>query len=93
MGIRAVHKIERTTGLYILRAVVNNGDDWRIWWFSADGHQHGWYDRNTREWAFDDEVTHFSPMCRWLFGDDKEGPRERDTSWGAVCTDNRWHAV
>lgn len=105
LGLQAVHRIERVTGLHVLRATVNNGsDDYQTWWFTTHEHQHGWFDRRTGEWELPGwDNLHTFPMCTYLFGSPVEDPRVRDGSWGRWCHGraghpsdhplSRWHAV
>lgn len=64
---RNVRRIERVTGLRIVRGVVNNGHEWRTWHFTTADHRHGWVDRTTGEWSFDEQPVH-TTLCDELFG-------------------------
>ena len=83
LNLQKIHWIEQRTGLYVLRALVNNGHDHRIWQFVTDAHQHGIIHRELGEWQIneDPDLTH-STSCGLLFGDT---PRPRDVSWGSYC--------
>jgi hypothetical protein len=83
LNLRKIHWIERQTGLYVLRALVNNGHDHRIWQFVTNDHQHGVIHRELGEYRIEDasDVVH-NTSCEWLFGDHA---RPRDASWGSYC--------
>lgn len=62
---RSRRRIERSTGLDIRRAWANGG--YTFMFVTAD-HRHGFWDKKTGEWDWDDEQVHFT-SCRELFGD------------------------
>ena len=74
LGLKQIHKIEDVTGLPVARAVVNNGWQWRIWFFTPIDHRHGWYNRTDDDWGIEDEKeTHWS-SCAQLVGREPRDP-------------------
>ncbi|AII28183.1 hypothetical protein VC74_gp87 [Mycobacterium phage Sparky] len=60
---RSKRRIERSTGLSIVRAWSHGG---YIFDFVTDDHRHGAWDKRTGEWTFHTDPTHYS-SCADLF--------------------------
>ncbi|USH45322.1 hypothetical protein SEA_RUTHIEJR_44 [Mycobacterium phage Ruthiejr] len=60
---RSRRRIERSTGLAIVRAWAHGG---YVFDFVTVDHRHGSWDKRTGEWQLDDDPTHYS-SCRELF--------------------------
>ncbi len=74
LGVKHVHKIEDVTGLSIARATVNNGYQWRDWFFITNDHRHGWYDRTNGNWALVAEQKIHWSSCAQLDGREPRDP-------------------
>ncbi|APD19175.1 hypothetical protein SEA_MITTI_43 [Mycobacterium phage Mitti] len=62
---RSRRRIERSTGLAIVRAWAHGG---YVFDFVTVDHQHGSWDKRTGEWQLDDDPTHYS-SCAELFSE------------------------
>lgn len=62
---RSTRRIARSTGLDVVRAWAWGG--YTMYFVTAD-HRHGWWDKKTSEWGFDEDadVMHYA-SCRELF--------------------------
>jgi hypothetical protein len=60
---RSRRRIERSTGLEIVRAWAHGG---YVFNFVTPEHRHGWWDKKTGEWGWDDDPVHYS-SCTELF--------------------------
>lgn len=71
LGDRKRRRIERATGLSLVRAVAHGGDHIKA--IVTTDHRHGWYDPADGTWGFDepDEVFHFT-SCETFFPGYKE---------------------
>jgi hypothetical protein len=57
LGDKAIRRLERATGQDILRAWANGG---YLLTFVATAHRHGWFDKKTEQWGWDQEPNHNS---------------------------------
>ena len=63
LGEKGTRRIERATGVDILRAWANGG---YVLSFVATAHRHGWFDKKTGEWGWDEKPSHYV-SCAELF--------------------------
>jgi hypothetical protein len=64
LGDKSIRRLERVTGQDILRAWGNGG---YVLSFVATAHRHGWFDKKTEQWGWDDEPVQHYVSCRELF--------------------------
>lgn len=67
---RSTHRIARSTGLKVVRAWGHGG---YVMGFVTAAHEHGWWDKKTGEWGFEDDVVHYT-SCATLFPSDPTLP-------------------
>ena len=65
---RSTRRIARSTGLDVVRAWSWGGYTMA---FVTAGHRHGWWDKKTDEWGWDEEPMHYA-SCRRLFPEASE---------------------
>lgn len=64
---RSTRRIARSTGLDVVRAWGHGG---YTFGFVTPDHRHGWWDKKTEEWGFDEGKPLHYTSCRMLFPQD-----------------------
>jgi hypothetical protein len=67
LSARSARRIERATGQVIVRAWGHGG---YVFGFVTPDHRHGWWDRKTGEWGFDEDPFHYT-SCAGFYEDDE----------------------
>lgn len=65
LNAKSVRRIERTTGLSILRGWAHGG---YVFAFVTEDHRHGFWRKKDQTWGWDAEPTHYS-SCDEMFPD------------------------
>lgn len=81
---KMIRRAESVTGQDIVRLVVARDN---FLWFITRDHRHGWWDRPSGNWCFDESQGHFS-SCNIIFPIPQEGH-----PWGEIDKMGRWRAV
>ena len=59
---RSIRRIERATGLKLRMAWSHGG---YTMGFATEDHRHGWYDKKSGEWGFEEPTVHYSSCFRF----------------------------